>query len=165
MKLTFEREELEVQWREVGRATYEVNVNSRSMTVRLLEWRQGLAALEIDGIARRYDISAEDDLIEIASGAGIWRVRRSKRFPETEGARSRESANAPMPGQVLKILVTEGQHVKTGEPLVILEAMKMEQVIRASTPGVVSAVVVKCGDVVSPGDLLIHIEADREEQF
>ncbi len=165
MKLAFEGEELEVQWREVGPATYEVNVNSHFLAVRLLEWGQGRAALEIDGVYRRYDIdiTEEEDLVEIASSAGIWRVRRSKRFPEPEGSGSRESANAPMPGQVLKILVTQGQHVKTGEPLVILEAMKMEQIIRASTSGVVSAVVVKCGDLVSPGDLLIHIDADREE--
>ena len=134
------------------------------MTARLLEWRPGYVALEIDGVHRCYDITEGDDLIEIASAAGIWRVHRSTRFPEVEGGGNRNSANAPMPGQVLKILVSQGQHVQTGEPLVILEAMKMEQVIRASIAGVVSSVVIKCGDLVSPGDLLIHIEADREEQ-
>ena len=62
-----------------------------------------------------------------------------------------------MPGQVLKVLVTVGQPVSAGAPLVILEAMKMEQTLRASTDGVVEAVLVKPGDVVAPGDSLIKI--------
>ena len=68
-----------------------------------------------------------------------------------------ENASAPMPGQVLKILVTAGQHISAGDPLLILEAMKMEQTLRASMDGVVEAVLVKQGDVVAPGDVLVHI--------
>jgi biotin carboxyl carrier protein len=66
-----------------------------------------------------------------------------------------------MPGQVLKVLVTNGQQVSAGDPLVILEAMKMEQTLRASTDGVVEAVLVKQGDVVAPGDTLIEITASK----
>jgi biotin carboxyl carrier protein len=67
-----------------------------------------------------------------------------------------------MPGRVLKILVIEGQHVANGDALVILEAMKMEQVIRAARGGVVARIVVKPGDQVSPGDELIQIEGQAE---
>jgi biotin carboxyl carrier protein len=62
-----------------------------------------------------------------------------------------------MPGQVLKILVAAGQQISAGDPLVILEAMKMEQTIRASMDGVVEAVLVTQGDIVAPGDVLVHI--------
>ena len=64
-----------------------------------------------------------------------------------------------MPGQVLKVLVSNGQQVSAGDPLVILEAMKMEQTLRASTDGVVETVLVKQGDVVAPGDRLVEIAA------
>jgi biotin carboxyl carrier protein len=64
-----------------------------------------------------------------------------------------------MPGQVLKVLVSVGQQVSAGDALVILEAMKMEQTLRASTDGVVEAVLVKPGDVVAPGDTLVEINA------
>ena len=64
-----------------------------------------------------------------------------------------------MPGQVLKVLVTVGQQVSAGAALVVLEAMKMEQTLRASTDGVVEAVLVKPGDVVAPGDTLVEIKA------
>jgi len=59
----------------------------------------------------------------------------------------------------LKILVSAGQRVSAGEPLLILEAMKMEQTLRASTDGIVEAVLVKQGDVVAPGDTLVEIKA------
>ncbi|HXF41408.1 MAG TPA: acetyl-CoA carboxylase biotin carboxyl carrier protein subunit, partial [Blastocatellia bacterium] len=52
-----------------------------------------------------------------------------------------------------------GQRVSTGDALVILEAMKMEQTLRASGDGVVEAIHVKQGDVVAPGDRLIEIAA------
>jgi biotin carboxyl carrier protein len=64
-----------------------------------------------------------------------------------------------MPGQVLKVLVTVGQQVSAGAALVVLEAMKMEQTLRASTDGVVEAVLVKPGNVVAPGDTLVEIKA------
>ena len=59
----------------------------------------------------------------------------------------------------MKILVEVGQQVSPGDPLVILEAMKMEQTLRAAAGGVVEAVLVKQGDVVAPGDPLIEIAA------
>jgi len=59
----------------------------------------------------------------------------------------------------LKILVVVGQQVSAGDALVILEAMKMEQTLRASTAGVVETVLVKPGDVVAPGDTLVEIAA------
>jgi biotin carboxyl carrier protein len=64
-----------------------------------------------------------------------------------------------MPGLVLRILVEDGQQISAGDPLVILEAMKMEQTLRAATDGTVEAVLVKQGDVVAPGDTLVRIAA------
>jgi biotin carboxyl carrier protein len=62
-----------------------------------------------------------------------------------------------MPGQVLKILVAQGQQISAGDPLIILEAMKMEQTLRAAISGVVETILVKQGDVVAPGDVIVRI--------
>lgn len=64
-----------------------------------------------------------------------------------------------MPGLVLRVLATVGQAVRAGEPLVVLEAMKMEQTIKTAIEGRVSAIRVKPGDVVSPGQTLVEIDA------
>lgn len=63
---------------------------------------------------------------------------------------------APMPGLVTRILVAEGQAVSKGTPLLALEAMKMENVIKASAEGTVSAILVKQGDAVEKNQILIR---------
>ena len=64
------------------------------------------------------------------------------------------SINAPMPGKILKVLVTEGQAVKAGENLMMLEAMKMQNEILADSDGTVKAINVQAGQTVKVGDSL-----------
>ena len=66
---------------------------------------------------------------------------------------------APMPGKVLKVLVTIGQQVAAGDTLLILEAMKMETRIRAEGSGSVQRLLVEEGQMVDGGALLIELEA------
>ena len=68
-----------------------------------------------------------------------------------------EVVEAPMPGNIFKVLVTEGQTVSSGDVLLILEAMKMENEIVASKSGKVTGVHVTVGQVVNAGDPLITI--------
>ncbi len=63
---------------------------------------------------------------------------------------------APMPGMVVNILVAEGATVQKGDGLLILEAMKMENVIKASGNGIVKAIKVQAGTKVEKGELLIQ---------
>ncbi len=62
---------------------------------------------------------------------------------------------APMPGLILTIAVNEGQAVKKGDPLLILEAMKMENVIKSPADGIVRGIRVKKGDNVEKNQVLI----------
>ncbi|WP_313037125.1 sodium-extruding oxaloacetate decarboxylase subunit alpha [Stutzerimonas nitrititolerans] len=77
----------------------------------------------------------------------------------------RKQASAPgdvstsMPGNVVDVLVKEGDTVKAGQPLLVSEAMKMETEIQAPIAGTVKAVHVAKGDRVNPGEVLIEIEA------
>ena len=64
---------------------------------------------------------------------------------------------SPMPGKILRILVKEGESVKTGQGLVVLEAMKMENEIPAPKDGVVKKILVKEGDTVDTGQPLIEL--------
>jgi 3-methylcrotonyl-CoA carboxylase alpha subunit len=63
-----------------------------------------------------------------------------------------------MPGKVLEVLVNQGQQVKAGEPLMVLEAMKMEHRIVATADGTVSALHFAAGDQVAQGAALLEIE-------
>lgn len=77
----------------------------------------------------------------------------------SEGNAGRESRiEAPMPGLVLKILVEVGQSVHRGDSLLVLEAMKMENDIKAHFDGVVSAIKVSRGDAVGKGHVLVEFD-------
>ena len=68
-----------------------------------------------------------------------------------------EAVTAPMPGTILKVNVTQGQAVKAGEVLCVLEAMKMENDITAPKDGTITQVVTAKGASVSTGDTLVMI--------
>ena len=68
-----------------------------------------------------------------------------------------QDIEAPMPGLVLKIMVEDGESVSAGQPILILEAMKMENVIKAATDGVVATIEVTGGDAVEKGQLLVKM--------
>lgn len=82
--------------------------------------------------------------------------------PESRAVRRRSGAgsgdlNAQMPGQVIAVLVAEDDVVESGQPLVILEAMKMEIRVTAPADGVVRQLCVAAGDVVERGQLLVEL--------
>lgn len=83
-------------------------------------------------------------------------------------ARKRSQAPAgamvsPMPGKVLKVFVAQGERVKAGAPLLILEAMKMEHTIKASHEGLVEKVCFVEDDLVEGGVELVKIKAEKDE--
>jgi biotin carboxyl carrier protein len=69
-----------------------------------------------------------------------------------------QSLSAPMPATVIRILVTAGSHVKRGETVVLLEAMKMELPIRSLSDGIVAAVRCREGELVKADQILIEME-------
>ncbi|MCH8276058.1 MAG: acetyl-CoA carboxylase biotin carboxyl carrier protein subunit, partial [Bacteroidetes bacterium] len=71
---------------------------------------------------------------------------------------------APMPGLVLKVWAKTGMHVSKDDPLLVLEAMKMENEIRSPGAGIVSIVHVKSGEVVLKGSLLVELDCLAETE-
>ena len=77
---------------------------------------------------------------------------------KNEGANSEGSLVAPMPGKITKINVKVGDTVQQGDPLIIMEAMKMEHIVRAPTSGKVSKFFFKVGDLVPAKGVLIQLD-------
>lgn len=67
--------------------------------------------------------------------------------------------SAPMPGLILDIMVTEGDTIKAGDSILILEAMKMENVIKSEGAGIVKSVNNKIGETVEKGRVIIELES------
>lgn len=77
--------------------------------------------------------------------------------PTAPVAAGSDAMTAPMPGTILRILVNPGESVTENQPLMILEAMKMENEVVANRSGVISAIHVTQGQMVNPGDALVTI--------
>ena len=84
---------------------------------------------------------------------------KRRRYLEEKGeVSSMVSIEAPMPGKIIDILVEEGSEVKEGEPIIILEAMKMQNEIASHVTGVVKSITVKKNDSVMKDDVMIEIQ-------
>ncbi len=121
--------------------------------VRMLSALPDQLRADIDGIQHTFDISEDDHHWWI----GNYIFPKVSRYPSPESTDAREAASSPMPGKVLRILVEQGADVQAGQALVVLEAMKMEQTVRAHSAGKIAAILVKVGDVVAPGQSLIQM--------
>jgi acetyl/propionyl-CoA carboxylase alpha subunit len=166
IKLRVRNEETTVYWRHLENETYEVRCGARTHAYRVhtrVNASPEQITLETNGTIQNYEIAQSADQIFVHSPRADTTIQRLPRHPRPAGARQHETANSPMPGQVLRILVREGQKVKTGDSLVVLEAMKMEQTIRTTINGRVQSVLVKTGQVVAPGQMLVEISAEENE--
>jgi len=134
----------------VGDATYGGTLRRRGDTVRL----------ELADRVVSATVVRERDEIWVALDGEIYRCAAAseERDAAHAGAARSPRVTAPMPGKVLDVVVREGQSVAAGDPLVILEAMKMETVATADAAGVVRKVHVAAGVLVEPGQLLVELE-------
>jgi propionyl-CoA carboxylase alpha chain len=153
-------------------------IADRAIDVRYRERAAGRFEVEIDGeqrtVAVRGDLEVEDTATGVVrrfriarDGAGRHFVNvdgrdltliEEPRFPESSEVLAAGGLTAPMPGRVVKVLVAEGDECVRGQPLVILEAMKMEHAVVAAQAGRVSRLHVREGDPVDAGAPLVAVE-------
>ena len=141
-------------------------VNGRSYEVELESKSAQALTFKLDG--RRYKVSFEKELPKIerelvgkssrtrkeGQGSSNKRSKGSKK-PITQT--SANSLTAPIPGVITEVLIAIGDQVVEGEVLMHLEAMKMQNHIKAMADGVVTELAVENGDEVSEGQLLVVI--------
>ena len=136
-------EELEVDARPTGGGGWSLLIGPTSTAADVTE-EDGGYVVHVEGEA--YSIRVEEETRYIIRTRG--------------GAASAggQVLRAPMPGRVVLVEVTVGQAVQPGHGLVILEAMKMENEIKAAVSGTVKEIRVESGQTVNPGDVLLVIE-------
>jgi acetyl/propionyl-CoA carboxylase alpha subunit len=115
--------------------------------------------MEIDGIRRVYRVHRVGADTYVDASDGSTTLSEIPRFGDPEKLAPAGSLLAPMPGLVLRVLAEPGTVVTAGQPLLVLEAMKMEQTVSAPADGVVAELRVKAGEQVSTGQVLAVLEA------
>jgi biotin carboxyl carrier protein len=129
----------------VGRVepgVYSVLLDGASYEICVIETSQGLRA-EVAG--RRFNVEVRDPRDASRDSRGSIRS-------------GRQSVAAPMPGKVVRVLVEVGDSVDAGRGLVVVEAMKMQNEMKASRPGRVIEIRARAGDTVGAGDTLVVLE-------
>ena len=128
--------------------TFHILKDGTSYTANLLaaDFDKKQLTLSING--NKYQVSIEDayDLLVKKMGLSVGDQQKIK------------NVKAPMPGLILDILIEPGQSIAKGDQLLILEAMKMENVLKADGEGIVKSVETQKGDAVEKGQILIEME-------
>jgi propionyl-CoA carboxylase alpha chain len=119
-------------------------------------WR---VVVELDGTARPFDVALDGDRVDIDWSGGHWAFTRVPRFVDPADQVAEGSLLAPMPGSVIALRAAAGESVTAGQPVVVLEAMKMQHTINAPHDGVVTEVPVSVGTQVAAGDVLAVVES------
>lgn len=119
---------------------------SYTAIVKSLDHADKKITLSLNGSDFTFQVQEPIDLLLEQMGMGGMAVKKA------------ESVKAPMPGKVLKVMAEAGQSVQKGDGLLILEAMKMENVLKATQAARVKQVLIQEGAAVEKGALLIEME-------
>ena len=134
-------------------------INDNEYAVQLIETKNNDLRLEINGLQYQFHLAqnGNDYFIHNEDFGNIHLIEK-ERFPIKVAEKIKGGYETPMPSQIIKILVEVGQIVKTGDGLVILSSMKMENTIEASEDGVVEEIYAAEGSSVEAGFLLLKIQ-------
>ncbi len=111
--------------------------------------------ITVNGVV--YDVQVEEADGTTAAAPVAAAPKKAAPAPAPKAAVSGEPVKSPMPGTIINVLVKPGQAVKAGDVLVILEAMKMENEIKAAKDATVVSVVVNKGESVDTGAVLVTL--------
>jgi propionyl-CoA carboxylase alpha chain len=129
--------------------------------VDVVETTPHLVRLRVDGVDRRYEVATyADGLIAVDQAHSHADLRRVPRFTAPEDQVDAGSLLAPMPASVVSVAVAEGDRVEVGQPILVLEAMKMQHTVRAHESGFVATLPVGPGQQVDAGAVLAVVTAE-----
>ncbi len=145
-----------------GRYQVVIGDDAREVDARLSP--QGIYSLLVDGVSSVVHVREEDGLTLVEVGRERYEIRveeETRYVIRTRGGTASPDGGqilrAPMPGKVTHVAVSLGEAVAAGAPLIVIEAMKMENEFRAKAGGTVKEIRVEPGQAVNPGDVLLVI--------
>ncbi|RJL32476.1 acetyl/propionyl/methylcrotonyl-CoA carboxylase subunit alpha [Bailinhaonella thermotolerans] len=131
--------------------------------VSLVSADPGRVVLAASGVRRAFDVARSGDRVWVDSVLGPVALRLLPRFADPAATLAAGSLLSPMPGTVVRVEAVPGDQVTAGQPLVVLEAMKMEHVVRAPRDGLLERLHAAPGDRLDAGALLAVVTPREDE--
>jgi len=144
-KLIINEHETNADIRQLGSSVYHIINDLKSYNAEVVSFDKATKTAEIKINGTIYNVTAKDQYDLLLDKLGLSDLNSAKV----------SEVKAPMPGLVLKIFVKEGSEVKKGDNLFVLEAMKMENIIKSPGDVTVKAIKIKPGDKVEKGQVMI----------
>jgi len=142
----------------IGKRNYEVKLKADDNYGTYILWKNRKYPVEvIRSRQNKYEILF-NDISYTFTVETPFSLQRMKVLSSVKGKSEKESVKAPMPGKIIDVLVREGSNVLRGEPVVILEAMKMQNEIQSPVNGTVIRVAAKANTNVMKGDVMVEIK-------
>lgn len=135
---------------------FKFKINGNTYEVDVLNVEGQIAELEVNGTKYNVELDKEVPVVKTPTIVKKPLAQPKENKPLTSDAKL-SSIKAPLPGNILTVKVKEGDEVKKGDVLLIMEAMKMENNVMADVSGVVKTLKIKEGDTVLQNDLLVEI--------
>lgn len=135
---------------------YKLKINGNTYHVKVTDAEKNKILLEVNGTA--YEIVLENEVKQTKTPRLVRaEPRQVQNVDPLQTSKSTKKIIAPLPGTIVELKVQAGDTVKTGDTLLILEAMKMENSILAESSGVIKTIHIKAGSSVLQGDTLLEI--------
>ena len=157
----YKEEPIKVTYRTIS-IGFEFNINNSSYNAKIISRDHNQIQIEINGVQHEFTIIKKAGNFYINNEiTGNVVFNQQERFPEIIKEKQKGSYEAPMPSQVIKLLVKEGDKIKSGEGLIVLSSMKMENTILADEDGTVEEVFTIEGENIEAGHLLMKIKSQN----
>lgn len=152
-------EEIQLSYRYAG-GVFIVSVSERQYTVRLVACRNdGQLVIDVDGVRTAFTLARNGSDFHVHDGtAGSIELSLQDKFPRADADEVAGGYQAPMPSQVIQVLVAIGTSVEAGDPLIVLSSMKMENTIAATAAGTVTDIFVADNENIAAGQILLKID-------
>ncbi len=163
---TLDDVEYKIEVKEIGENKYEVRINDAPYTLDAQSVDPSIYSIIMDGKSYEIDIDYKDSIYQVHYDGKLFKIElmdelKKRMLEKRGGAGGLEGAytvKSEMPGKVVEVKVKEGDEIKKGDVLLILESMKMQNEIKSPKDGKVTEVFIKGGDTIEAEANLITIE-------
>lgn len=147
-KIFIDSNEFVFDLKEISNNIFHILHENKSYTAELISLNRQEKTAKVKVNGNEYDVSLQDKYAELLETMGMNHAAKN----------NAATLKAPMPGMVLDILISVGDHISKGDSLLILEAMKMENIIKSSSNEVIKKIEIEKGSKVEKGQILLTFE-------